>query len=225
MKYWKIVAEKIDARVLRERVLIGAALIVLIYLFWQLMVASPLEKRELLLKNELATINSEQQQTELQISTLKMAAASELYQVKKVEIAKLEQQILAADERLKGLSQGLISVDQLPKVLEDMLLQSAQLRLLKVQTLPATELQLNTTITEPDGKTSLALKGTGVFKHGVVLELAGGYQELLALLSAIEALQWRFYWESLDYEVLQYPNAHIELRVFTLSSEEGLLGV
>jgi MSHA biogenesis protein MshJ len=41
----------------------------------------------------------------------------------------------------------------------------------------------------------------------------------------LERLPWRFYWQDLNYSVDHYPNAEVILRVYTLSSEEGLFGV
>jgi MSHA biogenesis protein MshJ len=225
VKSWQDLIEKIDARVLRERALIFLCLLGFVYLVWHLLIATHFAQKQRLLNTELAALTTEQQQTKMQIDTLRMAAASELFLGKKADVVALQHQLDAVDQRLAGLSQGLIGADQLPKVLEDMLLQSAQLTLLKVQTLPTSELTLSTTTTDANGKPTAQVKGTGVFKHALVLEVSGGYLELIKLLSAIEALPWKFYWESLDYQVLSYPDAHIELRVFTLSSEEGLLGV
>ena len=222
---WQKLAEKIDARVLRERALIFGCLLAVVFLLWQLLLGSPRVQQQNLLTAELANINTEQQQTELQINTLKLAAASELFTTKKVAIKNLQQDLEQVEARLAGLSQGLISASQLPKVLEDVLVQSAQVKLRRVKTLPASELQLSTTVVDATGKAEQQMKGTGVFKHSVMLEVSGGYPQILQLLKAIESLQWKFYWESLDYEVTQYPEARIELRVFTLSSEEGRLGV
>jgi MSHA biogenesis protein MshJ len=59
----------------------------------------------------------------------------------------------------------------------------------------------------------------------VLIRVAGSYAELIQLMKEMENLKWKFYWESLDYTVKQYPDAEVEIRVFTLSSEEGLFGV
>jgi MSHA biogenesis protein MshJ len=94
-----------------------------------------------------------------------------------------------------------------------------------VRTLAVTELQLATGTADTKNEGKHATGGTGVYKHGVLIRVAGSYSQLIQLMTEIEALQWKFYWESMDYTVKQYPNAEIDIRVFTLSSEEGLLGV
>ena len=75
------------------------------------------------------------------------------------------------------------------------------------------------------GTTILQFLYDGVYEHVVEMRASGSYFQIIQFLTALEALSWRFYWQRLDYKVTEYPNAEIILRVYTLSSEEGLLGV
>lgn len=218
------ILEKIDSRVLRERVLIFLTLLALIFLVWNFLVQAKFDRERNTLQIEATKIASEQKTLETQMSALTLSMASDPAIAKTNEIRTLNTRISEVEARLSGLSQGLISAEQLPKVLEDVLHRTASVKLLQVRTLAATELQLVTTLdTKNEGKPTAG--GTGVYKHGVLIRVAGSYAQLIQLMTEIEALQWKFYWESLDYTVKQYPNAEIDIRVFTLSSEEGLLGV
>ena len=217
--------EKIDGRILRERILIFITLLAVVFLLWNFLVQANFDRERKVLEAEVEKVAAEQRSLETQISTLAMAMASDPAIAKNNEIRKLNSDIDVVEEKLSGLSQGLISAEQLPKVFEDVLLRTASVKLLQVRTLAASELQLAAASNEVkiDGKTNAG--GTGVYKHGVLIRVAGSYGQLIQLMTEIEALQWKFYWESLDYTVKQYPNAEIDIRVFTLSSEEGLLGV
>lgn len=217
--------EKIDGRVLRERVLIFLTLLALIFLLWNFLVQSAFDRERDALQVEAGSIATERQTLETQMSTLAMAMASDPAIAKTNIIRKLNTDISDVEARLSGLSQGLISAEQLPKVLEEVLLRTSSVKLLQVRTLAATELQLVTPTPEANNESKPTAGGTGVYKHGVLIRVAGNYSQLIQLMTEIEALQWKFYWESLDYTVTQYPNAEIDIRVFTLSSEEGLLGV
>ena len=214
--------EKIDSRVLRERALIFLTLLALIFLLWNFLVQAKFDRERDALEAEATKVASEHQALQTQMSTLAMAMASDPAIAKTNEIRTLNTRISEVEARLSGLSQGLISAEQLPKVLEEVLLRTSSVKLLQVRTLAATELQLATATTDIKNEGEA---GTGVYKHGVLIRVAGSYSQLIQLMTEIEALQWKFYWESLDYTVKQYPNAEIDIRVFTLSSEEGLLGV
>lgn len=219
------ILEKIDNRILRERVLIFLTLLAVIFLLWNFLVQSKFDRERNALQAEATKIANEQKTLEAQMSTLAMAVASDPAIAKTNQIRSLNTSIAEVEQRLSGLSQGLISAEQLPKVLEDVLLRTSSVKLLQVRTLAATELQLVTAIPGANNQGEPAVGGTGVYKHGVLIRVAGSYPQLIQLMTEIEALQWKFYWESLNYTVTQYPNAEIDIRVFTLSSEEGLLGV
>ena len=217
--------EKIDSRVLRERALIFITLLALIFLVWNFLVQVRFDHEQNALQAERDKLASEQQEIVTRISSLTTAMANDPAIAKTNELEKLTTSITEVETRLSGLSQGLIGAEQLPKVLEDVLKRTTSVKLLQVRTLAATELQLTSARPATDSDAVPDSGGTGVYKHGVLIRVAGSYSQLIQLMTEIEALQWKFYWESLDYTVKQYPNAEIDIRVFTLSSEEGLLGV
>lgn len=221
------IMEKIDSRVMRERALIFITALAVVFLVWNLLLQSRFDKAREALELEAQQISSEQKTLEGRISELILSVASDPAIARNHEISQLNQRIADVESRLAGLSQGLIGVAQLPKALEDVLQKMTAIKVLQIRTLPASELRLATSVaTTPASGTAVAAEsGTGVYKHGVLIRVSGTYQQLLALMLEIEGLSWRFYWESLDYRVTQYPNAVIDIRVFTLSSEEGLLGV
>ena len=218
----------IDGRVLRERVLLLLTLLALVFLVWSLLQA-PIDKERNLLKSDLQKVASTRKKIETDIASLTLATANSPVVLKQKEITTLKQQIEQVEAELAGMSQGLIRADQLPQILEAMLQRIGQLQVVSIQTLPARELQLALPALEsaasPGGDKVASDQDSGVFQHTVVVRIGGGYFELIKLLQALESLSWKFYWQSLDYRVVQYPRAEIELRVYTLSSEEGLLGV
>ncbi len=215
--------EQIDSRVMRERVLIFLSLLAVIFLLWHLLLQSPIDKTAARLDGEIAKLTKEQQDLEVKIATLMLAMASDPAITKRKEIDSLQASVAQVTALLSGLSQGLISAELLPKVLQDILARTASVQLLQVRTLPASELQLTAPVASTT--TGIITSGTGVYKHSVLIRVSGSFTELVKLLQDIEALEWKFYWESLDYTVKNYPNAEIDIQVFTLSSEEGLLGV
>jgi MSHA biogenesis protein MshJ len=219
------IMEQIDSRVLRERVLIFITLLASIFMLWNFLVQANFDREKKTLAAEAAKLGSEQQALVTQISSLTLAMATDPAIAKTNELRKLNTNIDEVETRLAGLSQGLIGAEQLPQVLEDILHRTTNVKLLQVRTLAVTEIQLASVKQRESKSSALTAAGTGVYKHGVLIRVAGSYPQLIQLVTEIEALEWKFYWESLDYTVTQYPNAEIDIRVFTLSSEEGLLGV
>lgn len=227
--------DKIDARELRERVLILFSFLAVVYLLLNLLIQAPLDKKRAQLNLQLAALTQEREAVAAQITSVSLAAANNPAVLKQQEIKNLQASIAEVDAQLQNLAEGLISAAQLPQALESILAKAKRLKVQSISTLPAVELQLpgvapanagGSVNPNADSSANLAEDtGTGVYKHGVILKLQGSYFELMDLLLQIEASPLKFYWESLDFRTLEYPRAEIELKVFTLSSEEGLLGV
>lgn len=254
VQYYQKAAEWIDAKPLRERALIGLSLLALVFLVWTLLIQAAPDARKKELNAQLSQLQNDQKASQDQLSALTSALAAGPAKVKQAEIHQLELELAQIESRLSEVGQGLIAADQLPKILQSVFEKTNGLELVSIQTLAATEMMIThvqpvveTTQASSSSSASSAAnaaelavsgiidsnvasretkpQGSGVYKHGVVLRLRGDFFHILALIKALENLQWKFYWESLDYVVTDYPQAEIELRVFTLSSEEGLLGV
>jgi len=242
--------EWIDAKPVRERALIALSAIALVFLIWNYLIQAPYTKKSLELKSQLSQLDLNKKGAQDQLTGLASAFATDPAKMKQQEIDQLNIFLKDAEDQLSGMSQSLIAAENLPQVLEKVFHQAQGLELISLKTLPVEEIVIAQIVpieqvTEassssvssvgniPDPKTinrkvaqnQVKPKGSGVFKHGVVLQLRGDYFRVVALMKSLENLSWKFYWESLDYKVVQYPNAEIELRVFTLSSEEGLFGV
>jgi MSHA biogenesis protein MshJ len=217
--------EKIDARIMRERVLIFLSAIALVYLAWSFIIQTPIDKKTQATQEQIDTQVKQNEATTTQIAALTQALLNDPTRIKQAQIEQLQKDVAAAEAKLQSASQHLIKAEQLPQALQDVLQKTAQLTLLEVATLPAHELKLVTADSIDTKNVAANFQDAGVYEHVVELRVSGNYFQVLNFLTALEALPWRFYWQRLDYTVLQYPNAEIILRVYTLSSEEGLLGV
>ncbi len=43
-------------------------------------------------------------------------------------------------------------------------------------------------------------------------------------LTHLEQLPWKFYWQSFNYEVQEYPTALVRLNIYTLSTSNWWMG-
>lgn len=56
-----------------------------------------------------------------------------------------------------------------------------------------------------------------IYKHGILIELSGSYPATLQYLRMLEGLPWKFYWEAMRFEIVDYPTAKISIVINTLS--------
>jgi MSHA biogenesis protein MshJ len=131
-----------------------------------------------------------------------------------------EQDQLLLREQLQGKLAGLASrlqdqlgillaPDQATEVLEQVLVQEKGLKLREVDAvsrpLTGTELLADT-----------AALTTGIGRYDLRLQLEGSYLATLRYLHALESLPWKFFWEDVDFEITEYPNAQVTLDIYTL---------
>ncbi|RYY01671.1 MAG: MSHA biogenesis protein MshJ [Gammaproteobacteria bacterium] len=219
----KKLQEKIDARIIRERALIFLTAIAIIFMLWNFLIQSSIDKNTADTKSQLDALVVQRTTMQTQITASTQNLLNDPDKQKKEQISQLQSDISALDTQLQNVSQNLIKADQLPQALQEVLQKTQQLTLLEVNTLPAQELHF-VAVGENNSQPSEENKA-GVYQHVVELRVSGSFSQVVQLLNALENLPWRFYWQSLDYKVDHYPNGEVLLKVYTLSSEEGLFGV
>lgn len=223
----KKLQEKIDARIIRERALILLTALAVIFMLWNFVIQSPFDKKIQETRTQLDSLTTQRTTMQTQVAAITQSLLVDPDKQKKAQVEQLQTDIQALDNQLQSVSQNLIKADQLPQALQEVLQKTQQLTLLEVKTLPAKELQFAPVVTVNNGQPATVSEENkaGVYQHVVELRVSGSFSQVVQLLIALEHLPWRFYWQSLDYSVVHYPNAEVTLRVYTLSSEEGLFGV
>ncbi len=232
MEWWVKKTEIIDAKPVRERGIIALLVLAVVWSGFNFAFLMPLDKEKSKLKMRMDSAEQELQKLTAQETVLAKALTNDPNAVKKKEINQLEKKLVDLEKNLQTLSAGLIPAGALPEALHDVLQSVGSLKLLGMQTLAPSKLQLvraeQDTGKDDEDDEALAeddVDNVGVFKHSVVVALEGKYFDVVSYLSALESLPWKFYWESIDYEVDQYPKARVLIEVYTLSTDEGVLGV
>jgi MSHA biogenesis protein MshJ len=64
-----------------------------------------------------------------------------------------------------------------------------------------------------------------VYEHGITIELEGDFFNTLRYLRFLEDISGSFFWDSVTFEQTDWPNALVTLKIHTLSTEKGFIGV
>lgn len=64
-----------------------------------------------------------------------------------------------------------------------------------------------------------------VYEHGLVIEFEGDFFNTLRYLRFLEDITGSFFWDSISFKQLDWPNARITLEIHTLSANRGFIGV
>lgn len=207
---WQTWAQKVAALSLRERVLIlltGVVLLGAAVIYGWLDAASTRlsQDRQPLVKaqRDLAILDLENQGRQARLARDPNAQVRE-------QLAQVEESLARLNAELKAQTVDLIPAGEMPAVLEALLSRSANLHMLALTSLKPEPLM--------DGEQRVNL-----FKHGIRLQLEGGYFDVYQYLKALESLPRHFYWKGFDYRVLAHPKAAVEMEIYTLSTSKEFI--
>lgn len=219
---WGKLAGRYAAISLRERRLIAIAAVLGPLMLGNALLVDPAFTRA---KNVSRNLG-EQQRTaadlRAQVENLKLQAQADPDAGKKAELAAMQKNLAAVDERLKALQSTLVAPEEMNGLLESLLARHAGLRLVSLKTLAPESIVPAPAAT--DGKPAPA-RQYDIYRHGVELRLEGSYLELLAYLDQLEKSDKKLLWGPLQFSVAQYPKAKLTLVVYTLGSDKTWLSI
>lgn len=204
-------------RALRERALLLVCLLVVLFFIWDAALMNPLDLGK---KRDRSQIN------ELRTELAELSAREALVQARKdfdpdrenrQLLAQLQSDIAAVQLQLKENIDNLVSPQEMPELLKDLLIRQQKLQLLSLENLPAEELQITEQVAA--GQLSPVL-----YRHRLRIEFVGDYLATLAYLNRLEELPRQMVWEELEIETQEYPQAKVRLQVYTLSLNKGWIG-
>ncbi|MDH5437144.1 MAG: hypothetical protein OEX83_10325 [Gammaproteobacteria bacterium] len=215
--------KRIDAFNKRERMMLLGASIICLYMIWDSVLLHPLQEEKTSYDNTIISLNKQISDIELQVNNIIQQSQIDPDNANKTTLEKLKQDIATFDKKLNDATLGLISPRQMPGVLEDVMGKSKNIKLVRMDSIPAVSMmkQLGVESAEPVTESVSA----GIFRHGLLLEVEGSYLDTLALLKELEKLEWKLYWDSIEFKTETYPNAKVLIKVYTLSLDKGWIGV
>ena len=219
-----------NERPIRERVLITlTGVVLLLVIGWELAV-TPVAASNERLSSQLASLETQQQALVEQQRVLSERLASDPSQEMREKLTMRQARLDRIDRELAETTGKLIAPRAMVKLLRDILTAQDELELVAVELLAPMPIYEEERQSSEDEE---APKATGdeakpeplLYAHDVELVIRGGYLNVLKYVETLEAMDDRLGWVSLDYQMQEYPNNEVRIRVRTLSLDRAWLGV
>jgi len=210
---------------LRERVLVLLVAIAVIYAIWDGVFLSKQEQHYQSLLSQQQVLTKQKQEHELKLAqtTAKLIANQRTVEQKKSAIIQAKQHLQQTVTQLDSVLNKLVPPTKITELLRNLLLQTHGLKLVSLNNEPVETISFaEEDAPKSDPKNNIK---TLLYKHSTTLKLSGNYQQLYQYLSALESSEWGLYWNELHYEVIDYPQAEITIRVHTISTNEYWIGL
>ena len=208
VQYW---IDRIDALELRERVLLLAATVAILFLSVDSVGLQPTLKAQQVTEERISEL-------EMKLGALRQQAMLLSYKTDEDTLAAryqsrdtLAAELAALDERLGDQLGALVEPAQAAELLEQVLTRHRGLRITSLRA-SAEPLEEVTGNADRAGK-------LGRYQLDLILE--GGYLDLMRYLEALESMPWKFFWQMVDFRVDDYPRAVSRLQLYTLGAQDG----
>ncbi len=199
-------------------VLLGT--LVAIVVLWQTALMEPVTRERATAARDLPSLSSEIGALNERVTQLENSLRSDPDAPVREHRALLEAERGALEERLADLTRGLVPPGEMASALRELLRREPGLALVRLEALPAEPL-----LAAQEPAVTDTARRPAVFKHAVVVELRGDYLSSLHYVRAIEAMPWKFFWDSLDYGIDEHRAGRMRVTLYSLSLQEGWLGV
>lgn len=201
---WQKKFEAVETK--RRRVWFFAALFLIIYLSYWFGLRPALE----MIQAEAAKQQMQQSQIDQlsrEVKQLEQRLAGDPQAAQRRRLEQLQASLLQVDQQLNQEANYVSAADN-RALLRALLDQASNVKVQSAEALPA-ELIYQDEMSQD----------TGIFRHRLQLVIRGNYFSLSNYLQQLEKLNWSFYWQRLDYHVLQAPDAELTLEIYTISLE------
>jgi len=217
---WHQWSELYTARVVRERLLLAATGVAVVFAGFQFLVLDPLGAEHKRLEQQITTARNAIKAGDAVIAARGLSDPDE---VRRRYRDALRGQLTGIDTQLQSLQQKLVPPEQVSKLLEGVLSRNRGLALVSLRKLPVQRFQTTGVAAQPPGSKAPADAATAdagdhsIYQHSFELAVEGSYNDLHSFLTKLEGLQWQLFWGKLELDASVHPHIRLTLTVHTLS--------
>ena len=203
--------------------------VVIIILLGYLLFIEPVNESTTRNEQTISSLQNQLNSLQAQIEVAEYALGNDPNDLLVESLDKLTDKSQDLDLYLQQETVNLVPPTQMPLLLENMLAGSQGVTLVSMQSIaptPVLSSQTKKVDAESDAESNdTVVDEINLYRHGVLLSLRGSYFDIQHYLTRIEGLKWQFYWKRFNYVVTGYPEALVEVELYTLSTSKAFIGV
>src|SRR6202035_151818 len=190
--------ERLDGFSIRERALIFAVGVALLYVAWQSLLMDPLSVRGKAAEQHLADARQQMTMSE----QIRAVAVQDPAVEAVLRNGALAARLAALDSNLNSVAHGYVAPERMTELLRSLLAEQRGLTLVSLANMPVESLSLPSASKRA---AAVAADDRGPFLHPVEMVVEGDYGSVVAYLRALEGMPWRIHWKQLELTAGDYP--------------------
>jgi MSHA biogenesis protein MshJ len=211
-KHMRHLEEMVNARTLRERVLLFSAAILFVFILWRNLIVNYLAESTDQIITDKERVSTQINLIEMQIGTLSETIKNDSTLTLSRKLKYMTEENAKIKNQINEKMTSFIAAGNMIKVLKNLLSSEERIKIERIESL--SDLPAFTEKSE-----------FSFYKKGIQLEFESDFIDTVTFLKKLENNKVKILWDSLTYEVIRYPIAKITLVAHTLGTTEGWLHV
>ncbi len=219
---------KIDQLSLRERGILLAGGLILVLIIWFNFFYEPLQEQKEALRLGLEQQRNEVQALALQLRVLEQKKQPDPNEQNRQRREQLRTDIESSKLAIMEATVNLVPPQRMPEVLKSVLAGIPGLQLVKLKGLGRTplipdppEIKDQPQAAASDAEQDFATP----YRHGMQIVFEGDFLTTVEYMKKLEGLEWRFFWDTIELKVEEYPRAISSVTLYTLSLDQDWIGI
>lgn len=213
---WRRYADRFDALSTRERALIALTVTVALGFTWWGLYAEPQMARLAQQTADNQRLTAEVTRLRATVADIRARIAGGVNRQKQDELALLQQELAAVEERLKVETVELIDPEKMFRLMQQLVSGESRLKLIGLK---RREVKPALPVAAGDEAEP------AIYRHVLELEFAGRYLDILDYVQSLETLDWKLLWDEIDIASGKYPAVQLRLAISTLSTDKAWVGI
>ena len=216
-------AKNIDARSRSEKLIVLLVLIAALAMMYLSVAFDPIRADISRADGQISSVNRQIQAQQSAYASMVAASQEDPNKFANDRLAVIAREQSQLDSEISNLAGDLISPADMTRILTSVLQRQSGLELISFENKNAVPLR-----SDVGGGTGLEVTNDlagQVFSHGLVIEFQGDFFSTLRYLRFLEQISGSFFWDSIRFKQVAWPDALITLEIHTLSSKAGFIGV
>jgi len=204
--------ERIDNLELRERILLLAAAVAVMFLLMDTLILQPTLKAQQVARQQIVDLEVKLNGLRQSAQLLSYKSDSDPAASRRQSRDQLAAELAELDTRIISQLGALVEPAQAAQVLEQLLGSHTGLKLtaLNASAEPLKDMDLEQQSETP-----------GLARYQLDMVVQGSYLDLLNYLQSLEAMPWKFFWQQVDFQATEHPHAETRLQLYTLGAQDA----
>ncbi|TFW30979.1 hypothetical protein [Massilia horti] len=214
-------AARIDALTQRERILLFATVVAVLYMAFKGAVLGPIERKQAALRTQISQQHDAIVGIDAEITQKIQAYQLDPNAPARERLSAVKEESNRLDENLRAMQKGLVAPERMGTLVGTILRANGKLRLVSMKTLPTgslADLAADKTAAPSVEDRNAARKGADLlYRHGVEVAVRGNYLDMVDYMNALESMPTQLFWGKAQLDVEEYPTSRLTLTLYTLS--------